>query len=404
MCKTISINSDLFWVGALDPDLKIFDIIMETKFGTTYNSYLLKGSDGIALFETVKEKFFDGHLEKIKSLINPNEINYIVVNHTEPDHAGSVAKLLEHAPNATVVGSNLAIRYLAEIINKPFKSHIVKDGETLSLGNKTLKFLSVPQLHWPDTMYSYIVEDEVLVTCDSFGAHYCDDRIFKSAIEQEKEDDYIEAYNYYFSMIMGPFKPFVLKALNKIKDLPLSYICPGHGLILDKSNIQKYTDLYQKWSQSPKREKPSIVIPYVSSYGYTETLAYKIKEGIESVDENVDVIIYDLVHTDVNTVIDEINQCCGLLVGSPTLLADTLPPIWNLLSSLNPVIHRGLPASCFGSYGWSGEALKNIEQRFNQLKFNIPVAPLGVVFKPSEDELKKAFDFGYTFAKEVITK
>lgn len=404
MCKTISINSDLFWVGALDPDLKIFDIIMETKFGTTYNSYLLKGSDGIALFETVKEKFFDGHLEKIKSLVNPNEINYIVVNHTEPDHAGSVAKLLEHAPNATVVGSNLAIRYLAEIINKPFKSHIVKDGETLSLGNKTLKFLSVPQLHWPDTMYSYIVEDEVLVTCDSFGAHYCDDRIFKSAIEQEKEDDYIEAYNYYFSMIMGPFKPFVLKALNKIKDLPLSYICPGHGLILDKSNIQKYTDLYQKWSQSPKREKPSIVIPYVSSYGYTETLAYKIKEGIESADENVDVLIYDLVHTDVNTVIDEINQCCGLLVGSPTLLADTLPPIWNLLSSLNPVIHRGLPASCFGSYGWSGEALKNIEQRFNQLKFNIPVAPLGVVFKPSEDELKKAFDFGYSFAKEVITK
>lgn len=404
MCKTISINSDLFWVGALDPDLKIFDIIMETKFGTTYNSYLLKGSDGIALFETVKEKFFDGHLEKIKSLINPNEINYIVVNHTEPDHAGSVAKLLEHAPNATVVGSNLAIRYLAEIINKPFKSHIVKDGETLSLGNKTLKFLSVPQLHWPDTMYSYIVEDEVLVSCDSFGAHYCDERIFKSAIEQEKEDDYIEAYNYYFSMIMGPFKPFVLKALNKIKDLPLSYICPGHGLILDKSNIQKYTDLYQKWSQSPKREKPSIVIPYVSSYGYTETLAYKIKEGIESADENVDVLIYDLVHTDVNTVIDEINQCCGLLVGSPTLLADTLPPIWNLLSSLNPIIHRGLPASCFGSYGWSGEALKNIEQRFNQLKFNIPVAPLGVVFKPSEDELKKAFDFGHSFAKEVITR
>lgn len=404
MCKTLSINSDLFWVGALDPDLKIFDIIMETKFGTTYNSYLLKGSEGIALFETVKAKFFDEHLEKIKSLIDPKDINYIVVNHTEPDHAGSVATLLDYAPNATVIGSNLAIKYLTEIINRPFKSHVVKDGETLSLGNKTLKFLSVPQLHWPDTMYTYILEDEVLVTCDSFGAHYSDERILKSALEPEKEDDYIEAYNYYFSMIMGPFKSFVLKALNKIKDLPLSYICPGHGLVLDKSNIQKYTDLYKEWSQTPKREKPSIVIPYVSSYGYTETLAYKIKEGIEAADENVDVLIYDLVHTEIPTVVEEISQCCGLLVGSPTLLADTLPPIWNLLSSLNPIIHRGLPASCFGSYGWSGEALKNIEQRFNQLKFNIPVPPLGIIFKPSEEELKKAFDFGYSFAKEVIIR
>jgi flavorubredoxin len=404
MYKTLSINSDLFWVGALDPDLKIFDIIMETKFGTTYNSYLLKGSEGIALFETVKAKFFDEHLEKIKSLIDPKDINYIVVNHTEPDHAGSVATLLDYAPNATVIGSNLAIKYLSEIINRPFKSHVVKDGETLSLGNKTLKFLSVPQLHWPDTMYTYILEDEVLVTCDSFGAHYSDERILKSALEPEKEDDYIEAYNYYFSMIMGPFKSFVLKALNKIKDLPLSHICPGHGLVLDKTNIQKYIDLYKEWSETPKREKPSIVIPYVSSYGYTETLAYKIKEGIQAADENVDVLIYNLVHTEISTVVEEIGQCCGLLVGSPTLLADTLPPIWNLLSSLNPIIHRGLPASCFGSYGWSGEALKNIEQRFNQLKFNIAVPPLGVIFKPSETELKKAFDFGYSFAKEVIIR
>lgn len=404
MCKTLNINDHLFWVGALDPDLKIFDIIMETKFGTTYNSYLLKGTDGIALFETVKEKFFDGHLEKIKSLVNPKDINYIIVNHTEPDHAGSVAKLLDYAPNATVIGSNLAIKYLAEIINIPFKSYVVKDGETLSLGNKTIKFLTVPQLHWPDTMYSYIVEDEVLVTCDSFGAHYCDERIFKSAIEEEKEDDYIESYNYYFSMIMGPFKSFVIKALNKIKDLPLSYICPGHGLILDKSNIKKYIDLYEKWCEKNNREKPSIVIPYVSSYGYTEILAFKIKEGIEASNDNVDVLLYDLVHTDIPTVVNEINQCSGLLVGSPTILADTLPQIWNLLASLNPVIHRGLPASCFGSYGWSGEAIKNIEQRLNQLKFKIPVQPLGVLFKPSEDQLQKAFEFGFSFTKEAITK
>ena len=402
MSNTFKITEDLFWVGALDPNLKIFDIIMETKFGTSYNSYLLRGSEGIALFETVKEKFFDEHLEKIRSVINLENINYVVVNHTEPDHAGSVEKILEYAPNATVVGSNLAIKYLTEIINKPFKNKVVKDGETLSLGNKTLKFISAPQLHWPDTMYTYVIEDETLITCDSFGAHYCDERVLKSAIEDSKEDDYIEAYNYYFRMIMGPFKPFVLKALDKIKDLDLKFICPGHGLVLDNNNIEKYMNLYKEWCQSVKRKKQSIVIPYVSAYGYTEEIAQEIKKGIESSNFDVDILMYNLVTADMNEVLSEINQCSGLLLGSPTLLSDTLPQIWTILTSLNPVIHKGLSASCFGSYGWSGEALKNINERYKQLKLNVVSEPLGIIFKPSENNLKVAYNFGLDFAKKVL--
>ena len=402
MSNTFKITEDLFWVGALDPNLKIFDIIMETKFGTSYNSYLLRGSEGIALFETVKEKFFDEHLEKIRSVINLEDINYVVVNHTEPDHAGSVEKILEYAPNATVVGSNLAIKYLTEIINKPFKNKVVKDGETLSLGNKTLKFISAPQLHWPDTMYTYVIEDETLITCDSFGAHYCDERVLKSAIEDSKEDDYIEAYNYYFRMIMGPFKPFVLKALDKIKDLDLKFICPGHGLVLDNNNIEKYMNLYKEWCQSVKRKKQSIVIPYVSASGYTEEIAQEIKKGIESSNFDVDILMYNLVTADMNEVLSEINQCSGLLLGSPTLLSDTLPQIWTILTSLNPVIHKGLSASCFGSYGWSGEALKNINERYKQLKLNVVSEPLGIIFKPSENNLKDAYNFGLDFAKKVL--
>ena len=402
MSNTFKITEDLFWVGALDPNLKIFDIIMETKFGTSYNSYLLRGSEGIALFETVKEKFFDEHLEKIRSVINLEDINYVVVNHTEPDHAGSVEKILEYAPNATVVGSNLAIKYLTEIINKPFKNKVVKDGETLSLGNKTLKFISAPQLHWPDTMYTYVIEDETLITCDSFGAHYCDERVLKSAIEDSKEDDYIEAYNYYFRMIMGPFKPFVLKALDKIKDLDLKFICPGHGLVLDNNNIEKYMNLYKEWCQSVKRKKQSIVIPYVSAYGYTEEIAQEIKTVIESSIFVVDILMYNLFTADMNEVLSEINQCSGLLLGSPTLLSDTLPQIWTILTSLNPVIHKGLSASCFGSYGWSGEALKNINERYKQLKLNVVSEPLGIIFKPSENNLKDAYNFGLDFAKKVL--
>ena len=216
MSHILSIKPDFYWVGALDPKLRTFDIIMETEFGTSYNAYLLKGSEGVALFESVKDKFFESYLENLQSIISLQDIKYIVVDHTEPDHVGSVAKLLKVAPHVTVVGSLLAIKYISSMINAPFKSLVVKEGDSISLGNKTIRFLSVPQLHWPDTMYSYVEEDRLLITCDSFGAHYCDGRILRSELEAEKEDDYLSAYKYYFNMIMGPFKPFVLNALCKI--------------------------------------------------------------------------------------------------------------------------------------------------------------------------------------------
>ena len=232
MSHTLNITSDFYWLGALDPTLRTFDIVMHTEFGTTYNAYLLKTSDGGVLFETVKDKFFDMYLEKLQSLITLEEIKYIVVDHTEPDHAGSVAKLLEIAPHITVVASSIALKYLSEITNKSFKSIAVKQGDQLTVGNRTISFIGVPQLHWPDTIYSYVVEEKLLITCDSFGAHYSDERVLKSALEVEKEEDYISAYKYYYDMIMGPFKPFVLKALDKIQDLEIDFICPGHGMPL----------------------------------------------------------------------------------------------------------------------------------------------------------------------------
>jgi len=402
MNKHLNITSDLFWVGALDPHLRVFDIIMETQFGTSYNSYVLKGSEGTAVFETVKDKFFDDYLEKLKAIVDPKTINYIIVDHTEPDHAGSVAKLLAYAKDATVLGSAQALKFLSQIINMPFKSQVVKDGDTVSLGNKTIRFINAPFLHWPDTIYSYIEEDKVLITCDSFGAHYCDEKVLKSTLPVSKEEEYIAAYKYYFDMIMGPFKPSVLSALDKIKGLDLAYICPGHGMVLDASNMDKYIAFYREWATPSKRPIPSIVIAYVSAYGYTEMLARQIKAGIESASKDIDVLFYDLGSTDLNTVLSEVNKCTGLLVGSPTIVGDTLPQIWQLLSSLNPIIHKGIKASCFGSYGWSGEAVKNIHQRLSQLRFSIPVEPLSVLFKPSEEELAKAFEFGTEFATEVL--
>lgn len=396
-----SISSDLFWVGSLDPNLKVFDIIMETEFGTSYNSYLLKGTTGTAVFETVKNEFFDDYLAKIKSLVDPSTINYIIVNHTEPDHSGSAAKLLEYAPNATVVGSSQAIIYLEAIVNCPFKSQVVKDGDSLSLGNKTIRFISAPNLHWPDTMYSYIEEEKTLVTCDSFGSHYCSDRVFRHDLEKEKSEEYLKSFKFYFDMIISPFKSFVLSALEKIKDLDIDYICPGHGMVLDGEYIDQYKALYKEWSTVEKRKVPSIILGYVSAYGYTEKLANKIVEGIKSATDAYDVLVYDLSTAKQEDVIKEIEQSKALLIGSPTILADALPPVLSLLYTLNPAIHKGLYAGCFGSYGWSGEATKNINDRFLQLKFKTPLEPLKVRFNPSDDQLQQAFDFGVEFVKSI---
>ena len=400
MPQILDITSDFYWIGALDPTLRTFDIVMTTEFGTTYNAYLLKTNEGCVLFETVKDKCFDEYLEKIQALTPLENIKYIVVDHTEPDHAGSVAKLLQHIPNATVVGSPIALKYLSEIMNCPFNSLAVKDGDTLTIGSKTIRFISVPQLHWPDTMYSYIEEDQLLITCDSFGAHYSDERVFKNQLEPSKEDDYISAYKYYYDMIMGPFKPFVLKALDKIESLDIRFICPGHGMILDQSNIQKYVELYRTWS-TPVKPSQRIVVAYVSAYGYTRKIAEAICEGIQSSHYKGQVELMDLETTSLEDAMAKINDSEGLLLGSPTILADALPPIWQVLVSLNPVIHRPLHVGCFGSYGWSGEGVTNMANRLRSLKCPMPVEPLSILFNPSTDELDKAKDFGIQFAASL---
>lgn len=398
MPNTLKITSDFHWIGALDPQLRTFDIVMTTEFGTTYNAYILKTTDGDVLFETVKDKCFDDYLEKLQCITDLDRIKYLIVDHTEPDHAGSIAKLLEHIPNLTVVGSFIALKYLNSITNRTFKSLAVKDGDTLTVGNKTIQFFSVPQLHWPDTIYSYIQEEKILVTCDSFGAHYSDERILKSQLEADKEEDYVSAYKYYYDMIMGPFKPFILKALDKIEPLELDYICPGHGMILDKTNMNKYIEFYRTWSL-PERPSARIIIAYVSAYGYTRRIAEAIYEGIKMTDYPGQVEMLDLEIVDTATAVSKINDSEGLLLGSPTILADALPPIWQVMISLNPILHRYLHVGCFGSYGWSGEGVSHMAERLKSLKCPMPVEPLSIHFNPSEEELSKAIEFGKSFAQ-----
>lgn len=392
--KAYNLKKNLYWTGVLDPDLRIFDIIMRTKYGSSYNSYLLCGSEKTALFETAKPAFFEEMKSYIESICPITDIDYLIMDHTEPDHAGSVEKLLEINPSLTIVATTTAISFLKEIVNRDFKSIAVKENDTLSLGDKTLTFMVLPNLHWPDTMYTYCEEIKTLFTCDSFGSHYACSGILRSAVENE--EGYAEATKYYFDNILGPFKrPFLTKALARIEGHDIDMICPGHGPVLD-SRLDEIFEWYKEWTAAPaKPDKKLVVMPYVSAYGYTRMLSEKIKEGVEA-SGPVEVHRYDLVFDDTENLANDMAAADGFLFGTPTILGEALEPIWNLTAGLYPPVYKGRYASAFGSYGWSGEGVPHIMERLKQVKLKT-MEGFRVRFKPDEKDLSAAYDFGYEF-------
>jgi flavorubredoxin/NADPH-dependent 2,4-dienoyl-CoA reductase/sulfur reductase-like enzyme len=386
-----------------DSDLRVFDIVMTTEFGTTYNAYLAVGQRKTALFETVKAAFAQEYLDATASLTDLAKIDYLVVNHTEPDHAGSIERLLDIHPDLEIVATSMAIQFLKEIVNRDFRARPVKAGDTLDLGGKTLSFHPFPNLHWPDTMFTYIAEDRALLTCDAFGAHFCDAGGLRSRIPEASVSDYWRAAKYYFDGILGPFKhPHVDNALQFVRGLALDRILPGHGPVLDTPEaVQEVIHRYEAWCQVPARgEAQTVAIPYVSAYGYTRQLAGQIAEGIASTGQ-VQAVLYDLILEEPDTVLEAVLAADGVLFGTPTLVGDALKPVWDLTASLLPVLVQGKPAAAFGSYGWSGEGVPNLTERLKQLRMDVGEG-LRVRFKPSPAQLEEARAFGIAFVRKLV--
>jgi flavorubredoxin len=397
--KIIDITSDVKWIGVLDYDIRTFDIVMHTDHGTTYNSYFIN-AEKKTIVEVAKEKFRETYLRKLKAVTNPEEIQYIILDHTEPDHSGSLRDLLELAPSAIVVGSGNAIRYLEDIVNIPFKSLIVKDGDTLDLGNKTLRFLSAPNLHWPDSILTLLVEDKVLFTCDVFGAHYCSPQMYSDFGAQ-----YTEAFKYYFDIIMRPFSRFMLKAIEKVKPLELDFICPGHGPI-HKENIRKALDLSEKLAGNymkivSENNKMTILIAYVSAYGYTKDAAHFIADGILET-EGITVDITDIENITLEELESKLIKSDGLLVGSPTINQNTLLPVYKLFALINPIRDKGKLGGAFGSYGWSGESPNLILENLRMLKLKIFEETAAFKFSADKNKKENLIEFGRNFAQRYI--
>jgi NADH oxidase (H2O-forming) len=391
----IDLTKSVRWIGVLDYEIKTFDIVMHTEYGTTYNSYFIN-AEKKTIVDIAKEKFSETYLNKLRAVTDPAEIEYIIVNHTEPDHSGSLRLLLELAPSAVVVGSGNAIRYLEDIVNVPFKSQVVKHGDRLDLGNMTLSFVAAPNLHWPDSIYTFLEEEKVLFTCDSFGAHYCSENMYS-----DFSGAYAEAFKYYFDVIMKPFSRFMTKAIDLIRPLEPALICPGHGPV-HRENLLKAMDLSEMYAtdylklvvgRSPK----NILIAYVSAYGYTGQAAEYIAEGIREV-ENINTEVLDIENISLEALEAKLITADGILVGSPTINQNTLLPVYKLFALINPLRDKGKLGGAFGSFGWSGESPRIILENLRLLKLKIFEDTAQFKFAPSGDKVDFLKDFGKRYA------
>jgi flavorubredoxin len=398
----IELVPGVHWIGALDPHLRSFDIILRTANGTSYNAYAVRGEKGVAVIETVKEAFSGDFFRRLESIADYGEITTIVLNHLEPDHSGALPELLRRAPQARVYLSVRA-QIMLKALLKPSASGPpeytpVNTGFEVDLGGRTLHFLHTPYLHWPDTQCTFLKEDGILFTGDIFGCHFCDARLFNDRV-----GDFRFSFEYYYAHIMRPFREYVLDAIALIEPLDLAMIAPAHGPILAHSPrdyVRRYRELATPRLYNEARMEKTLVVFYLSAYGNTRRMAEALAAGAESV-AGVRVSLYDLEGGEPGLFADLVEEADGLAFGSPTINADAVKPIWDLLSSLTTVNIKGKLGAAFGSYGWSGEAVPLIEDRLRGLKLRVPVGGLRIKLVPDEGELEQCRQLGYALAEHL---
>ncbi|WP_333875526.1 FprA family A-type flavoprotein [Methylobacter sp.] len=400
--QAVTLSERVHWIGALDPSLRTFDIILKTANGTSYNAYVVRGSDGVAIIDTVKENFADDFFARFESVARYDEIKVIVLNHLEPDHTGALPELMRRAPQAQLYISQKAQSMLKALLKQDeFDYTPVSTGDKVSLGDRTLTFLHTPYLHWPDTQCTYLVEEKTLFSGDVFGCHFCDARLFNDEV-----GDFRFSFEYYYAHIMRPFKEYVNRALNLIEPLlPLNKILPAHGPLL-RDQPQRYVQRYRELSRPALESEISagektLLIFYISSYGNTRRMAEAIYEGAMAV-EHVRVSLYDLEGSEITPFVDLIEGADGILFGTPTINGDAVKPVWDLLSSLAVINLKSKLGGVFGSYGWSGEGVKMVEDRLRGLKLRVPIPGIRIKLIPTEEEINSCREFGHEMAQDLM--
>lgn len=392
----LKIADSVHWVGAKDPGLRIFDLYVKTTYGTTYNSYIVAGQK-VALIDAVKDGFEEQFFRSIAEIVPIEKIDYLIVNHNEPDHSGAINEVLRRNPRIQLVCSKPAVPFLRNIINddsRPLDG--VKGGDKLDLGGVSLEFLSAPFMHWPDTMFCYCPERQVLFSCDGYAAHICPDNSMYAKVGDPVLEH--EAW-YYYDCIMRPFAPFSRKASEAVINKDIAIVAPSHGPInadQPKYFIQKYLE----WTQLKVKSNKRIIVMFVaSSYGNTKIMADAIASAIPT--DQFEIHQVDAMETTHDRTRDLIEAADGILFGTPTFAGDVVKPIWDIAHLLPSVSSTGKKAAAFGSYGWGGQASEILEAYLEHLKLKVfkPGAKARLV--PSTTELDECRRFGKAFAEFV---
>ena len=397
----ITVTPSILVTSVMNPNMRIFDAVMHTEYGTSYNSYVVLGSEKIALIESAQANFLDAYFDHLSEALGERVPDYLVLNHTEPDHTGTVAALLERFPKLKIVVSRPGALFLGNIVNRDdLDCLIVGDGDSLDLGDRTLQFISAPLLHWPDTMFSYCPEEKAAFTCDFLGSHYCEPGIFDTQISYPAAFE--SAMRLYFDAIMAPFASAVRSGLDKLGALDIDYACVSHGPILTRGGqLEHVIECYTEWAREVPRDQKRIPVFYCSAYGNTAALARQIAAGISATLPDAEVTLYDLIEHDLYELGRVMNASDAFALGTPTINRDALPMVWELLAGADAINFAKRPVAVFGSYGWSGEGAGQIAERLSSLKATVFEQQLRVKFAPTEADLAAAKDFGAAFAATV---
>lgn len=393
--RSVKVLEKIYWVGAVDWNVRHFHgFSYSTHRGTTYNAYLIIDKK-VALVDTVAHPFSEEMIEKIKERIDPSKIDYIIANHVESDHSGSIKEILKLAPNATIVGTENCKSGLEKHYFGNWKFQTVKTGDTLNLGERTLTFLEAKMLHWPDSMFTYIEKDALLLSNDGFGQHLASSKRFDDEVNQ---DILMWEASKYYANILWLYSSLVLKKIEEVQKLGLKIdmIAPSHGMIWRKDPM-KIVSAYLKWAKGEASKK--VIIVYDTMWKSTEKMAKAILDGIVS--EGVEATLYRLPCSDNGDIIGELLDTKGILVGSSTINNGVLATVSPFLREMEGLRPKSKIAGVFGSYGWGGGATAAIEKSLKLAGMELVDSALTAKWVPNKEEMQKCYEYGQEFAKKI---
>ncbi len=392
--KPVEIAKGVYDVGVTDWNIRDFHGY-STNLGTTYNAFLIVDEKTV-LIDTVKKGFKDQLLRNISGIIDPKKIDFIVSNHTEMDHSGSIPFIMEKiGKDKTIYCSKMGKKNLGKHFRGNFNFEAVKEGDELSLGSKTLSFIETRMVHWPDSMFTYLKEDKILFSSDGFGQHYAGPEKFDTDM---CEDNIMFHAKKYFANILLLYSPLILKLVDKVvkSGLEIDLICPDHGVLW--KNPGKIIEAYVKWSRQDDFEDKAVIV-YDTMWHSTETMSQVIGDGLSEL--GISVYPMRLRSYDRSDIMTQLIDAKALLIGSPTLNNGLFPTIADFMTYMKGLRPLNKIGGAFGSFGWSGESVKIIEKELETMKFNIPVPGLRIQYVPDEDALEKCREFGRQIGRAI---